>query len=131
MAADLLRDDGWLSALPKPIAVLSARLDVRFANQAFAELFRRRGEDLESLSEAVRSATTLAAALMRAFDILLQLGPQFVDAGTSVGANYREANRAESRCASPWPSSCGWRLRCSRGRATRSTWRSSTRSRNT
>ena len=25
------------------------------------------------------------------------LGSQFVDAGTSVGANYREANRAESR----------------------------------
>jgi nitrogen-specific signal transduction histidine kinase len=63
-----------LAALPKPIAIVSARLDVRFANHAFAELFRRRGEDFDALTEAVRSAPALNAALTRAVSKLRTVG---------------------------------------------------------
>jgi nitrogen-specific signal transduction histidine kinase len=63
-----------LAALPKPIVIVTARLDVRFANQAFAELFRRRGEDCDALTEAVRSAPALNAALVRAVAKLRTVG---------------------------------------------------------
>jgi nitrogen fixation/metabolism regulation signal transduction histidine kinase len=63
-----------LAALPKPIVIVSARLDVRFANQAFAELFRRRGEDWGELTEAIRCAPALGAALTRAVSKLRTVG---------------------------------------------------------
>jgi nitrogen-specific signal transduction histidine kinase len=63
-----------LAALPKPIVIVSATLDVRFANQAFAELFRRRGEDFGELTEAIRSAPALGAALTRAVAKLRTVG---------------------------------------------------------
>jgi nitrogen-specific signal transduction histidine kinase len=63
-----------LAALPKPILLVSARLDVRFANPAFAELFRRRGEDCDALTEAVRSSPALNAALTRAVAKLRTVG---------------------------------------------------------
>jgi signal transduction histidine kinase len=73
MVSDMDEQD-LLAALPKPIAILSARLDVRFANPAFAELFHRRGEDCEALTEAVRSAPALGAALTRAVSKLRTVG---------------------------------------------------------
>lgn len=65
---------GLLAALPKPVAIVSARLDVRFANDAFAELFRRRGEDCDALTEAVRSSPALGDALTRAVSKLRTVG---------------------------------------------------------
>jgi nitrogen-specific signal transduction histidine kinase len=63
-----------LAALPKPIVIVSARLDVRFANPAFAELFHRRGEDCTELTESIRSAPALGAALTRAVAKLRTVG---------------------------------------------------------
>jgi nitrogen-specific signal transduction histidine kinase len=62
------------SALPKPIVVLSATLGVRFANPAFAEVLRRRGEDCEALTEALHSIEALSAALTRAVSKLRTVG---------------------------------------------------------
>lgn len=73
-AADVIVEQDLLAALPKPIAIVSARLDVCFANQAFSELFRRRGEDCEALTEAVRSSPTLNNALTRAVSKLRTIG---------------------------------------------------------
>jgi nitrogen-specific signal transduction histidine kinase len=72
--ADVSVEHDLLAALPKPIAIVSARLDVRFANDAFAELFHRRGEEWDGLTEAVRSAGALSAALTRAVSKLRTVG---------------------------------------------------------
>lgn len=74
MAGDLAQDEGLLAALPKPIVVLSARLDVRFANIAFAELLHRRGQDIESVADALRSCSSLASVLTRAVSKLRTVG---------------------------------------------------------
>jgi nitrogen-specific signal transduction histidine kinase len=63
-----------LSALPKPVAVLSARLDVRYANAAFASLFKGSGSEAEALSRALRACPSLAAALGRAAGKLRTVG---------------------------------------------------------
>jgi len=63
-----------LSALPKPIVILSARLDVRFANPAFAEVLHRRGGDCEALTDALHSTDALSAALTRAVSKLRTVG---------------------------------------------------------
>ena len=57
----------------------------------------RKGLELEerTLRFAVR-IVTFASALPRA-DPAVVLGRQLLRSGTSIGANYREANRAESR----------------------------------
>ncbi|HEY3380237.1 MAG TPA: PAS domain-containing protein [Vicinamibacterales bacterium] len=70
----MTEDRELLLALPKPIAVLSARLDVRVANDAFAKLLRRPQEDLDALGEAVRSTSSLASALTRAVSKLRTVG---------------------------------------------------------
>lgn len=72
MAATVETD--LLAGLPKPIAMMSARCDVSFANEAFAELFRLRGDDREALSQAVRASATLNAALAQAFSKLRTVG---------------------------------------------------------
>lgn len=74
MVGDLRSSEDLLAALPKPIAVVSARLDLRFANEAFAELFRRRGEGLDNLADALRSAPALGGALTRAVAKLRTVG---------------------------------------------------------
>jgi nitrogen-specific signal transduction histidine kinase len=74
MVGNLQPGEDLLAALPKPVAILSARLDVRFANEAFAELFHRRGEGLEALSESIRSTPALADALTRAVSRLRTVG---------------------------------------------------------
>jgi nitrogen-specific signal transduction histidine kinase len=71
---EVMVEQDLLAALPKPIAILTARLDVRFANQAFAELFRRRGEDCDALTEAIRSNPALDAALTRAVSKVRTIG---------------------------------------------------------
>jgi nitrogen-specific signal transduction histidine kinase len=63
-----------LAALPKPIVIVTARLDVRFANPAFGELFRRRGQEVDELTDAIRSAPALGAALTRAIAKLRTVG---------------------------------------------------------
>ena len=63
-----------LLAIPKPVVVLSPRLDVKYANAAFAVLFRRSPEDLEGLGEAIRSCAALASGLTRVVGKLRTVG---------------------------------------------------------
>jgi nitrogen-specific signal transduction histidine kinase len=69
-----MMDADLLVALPKPIAMMSARFDISFANDAFADLFRLQGDDREALGEAIRSSPTLNAALERALSKLRTVG---------------------------------------------------------